>query len=134
VAGVLALAAATAAYYGMDSVLRHEAFSLMWYQLRFWWAASAVLGLVLGAVGSRIGRPGLTGLLAGLTVPIGAAVEAALLPHYPGGSAAAIALDWARLFIRAAAGTSAAVVLIQAAVTRRRRRPGYQGIPSGRCY
>ncbi|MFD1210425.1 hypothetical protein ACFQ36_00005, partial [Arthrobacter sp. GCM10027362] len=118
VAGVLALAAATTAYYGMDAFLRQAAFAGFWHELRFWWAACTVLGLVLGAVGSRIGRPRLTGLLAGLTVPVGAAVEAALLPHYPEGSAAGAAVEWARLFIWAAAGTAAAAVLVRSFVIR----------------
>ncbi|MCG2622491.1 hypothetical protein LVY72_11255 [Arthrobacter sp. I2-34] len=100
----------------MDAVLRQTAFLGFWHELRFWWAPGMVLGLLLGAVGSRIGRPGLTGLLAGLTIPIGAAVEAALLPHYPAGSAAGAALDWARQAMWAAAGTAAVVVLIRAAV------------------
>jgi hypothetical protein len=121
VAGVLALAAATAAYYGTDAVLRQTAFLGFWHELHFWWAPNVVLGLLLGAIGSWIMRPGLTGLLAGLTVPVGAAVEAALLPRYPAGSEAGTALDWARLAIWAAAGTAAAVALVRAAVVRRRR-------------
>lgn len=120
VAGVLALAAATAAYYGADALLRQTAFLGFWHELHFWWAPNVVLGLLLGGIGSRIARPGLTGLLAGLTLPVGAAVEAALLPQYPVGSEAGTAVDWARLAIWAVAGTGAAAALLRAAVPRRR--------------
>lgn len=131
--GALALASATVAYYGMDAVLRQAPLMALWHEVRFWWAAKLVLGLVLGALGSRIGRPGLTGLMAGLMVPLGAAVEGALLPRYPAGSGAGAALDWARLATWAAAAAAAFVIIVQAAVVRRRLRPGHRCIPSGRC-
>ncbi|PLW71470.1 hypothetical protein GQS52_18920 [Streptomyces sp. SCUT-3] len=80
VAGVLALVAATAAYYATDSFARDEPFA--WYggEMLMWWAASVLFGSALGAVGAAVGRPGVIGLLAGLTVPVGAAVQMIILP------------------------------------------------------
>ncbi|MFD0902191.1 hypothetical protein [Actinomadura sediminis] len=74
-AGAGALVAATAAYYVLDPVLREEPFGLHAGELVYWAVASAVFGPLLGALGSRIGRPGPLGLLAGLVVPAGAALE-----------------------------------------------------------
>lgn len=78
-AGLLALLGATVAYYAMDSVLRSE--PVGWGGIQFWWWASLITGPVLGAIGSRIGHRGISGLLAGLTVPIGAATQMVVLPH-----------------------------------------------------
>ncbi|MGV9309556.1 hypothetical protein ACWDLG_39845 [Nonomuraea sp. NPDC003727] len=80
VAGVLALIAATAAYYCLDSVLRDEPLSWYWPETVRWWVASVLFGTPLGAVGASIRRPGLAGLLAKLTVPVGAAVQMVVLP------------------------------------------------------
>ncbi|QFG24136.1 DUF6518 family protein [Actinomadura sp. WMMB 499] len=74
-AGAAALLAATAAYYVLDPVLRQEPFGMHAGALLFWGIAAAVAGPPLGALGSRIGRPGPVGLLAGLVVPAGAALE-----------------------------------------------------------
>ncbi|NKX54492.1 hypothetical protein [Arthrobacter mobilis] len=132
-AGVLALVAATAAYYGMDSLLYRVPLGALWRELRLGWAPMVFFGVVLGTVGSRIGRPGLAGLLAGLMVPVGAAVEAALLPRYPDGSDAGAALEWVRLLIWAAAGLASYVVLVAAAVFRWRRKPGRPKLPPDSC-
>ncbi|MET9342752.1 hypothetical protein [Nonomuraea sp. NPDC003804] len=80
VAGVLTLIAATAAYYCLDSVLRDEPLSWYWPETVRWWVASVLFGTPLGAVGASIRRPGLAGLLAKLTVPVGAAVQMVVLP------------------------------------------------------
>ncbi|MFI1279252.1 MULTISPECIES: hypothetical protein [unclassified Streptomyces] len=81
--GALALIAATAAYYVMDSSIRGE--PLAWYEseLTLWWAASVLFGTALGAVGAAIRRPGTAGLLAALTVPVGAAAQMLLMPPRP---------------------------------------------------
>jgi len=122
VAGVVALIAMTTAYYGMDSVLLREPFALYWYEMRVWWLASLVFGPILGAVGGRIGSPGVIGLIAGLTVPVGAAVEMIWLPRWdtPGGDAA---LDWMRLIVLAAAAVSACIVVGRFLVAARHRQP-----------
>ena len=74
-AAVSTLLAATTAYYGMDSVLRQETPAVYWNEMLRWWSTSVVLGPALGVVGASIGRPGVIGLLAGLTLPVGATVE-----------------------------------------------------------
>ncbi|MFI6060966.1 hypothetical protein [Streptomyces sp. NPDC051286] len=77
-AGALALIAATGAYYVTDA--------LVWgagTEMIRWWVVGLPFGLVLGAVGAAIRRPGLTGLLAALTVPVGAAVQMVVLPPGP---------------------------------------------------
>ncbi|WP_051838105.1 hypothetical protein [Streptomyces sp. NRRL F-2580] len=81
--GALALISATAAYYVTDAFARDE--PLAWYEsdLALWWAASVLFGTVLGVVGAVIRRPGPIGLLAALTVPVGAAVQMILMPPRP---------------------------------------------------
>ncbi|MEU9851232.1 hypothetical protein [Streptomyces sp. NPDC047985] len=83
VAGALALVAATAAYYPMDALVRDEPLALYWPELLTWWLASVLFGPVLGVVGAAIERPGVTGLLAGLTVPVGGAAQMIVLPPRP---------------------------------------------------
>ncbi|MFC7011593.1 hypothetical protein ACFQMH_07670 [Streptomyces viridiviolaceus] len=46
-------------------------------------AVGLPLGLLLGAVGATIRRPGAVGLLAALTVPVGAALQMVVLPPQP---------------------------------------------------
>ena len=118
-AGVLALLTMTTAYYGADSVLRREAFSMYLAELQFWAVAALLLGSVLGFVGASTGRPGVVGLLAGLTVPVGAAVEMFWLPRWPTGPTAPPALDEVRIGVLAVAALAAAVVIAAHA-----RRPG----------
>lgn len=123
VAGALALVAATAAYYGTDAALRQEPFASYRDEMRAWWLAGVVLGSALGAVGASIRRPGVVGLVAGLTVPVGAAVEMAWLPRWPGGADADPALGWARLLVWAAAAAIAGGVVARFLLAARRRRP-----------
>src|SRR5690606_27075548 len=73
IAGPLALIAATAAYFVMDSVLRGD--PLLQFEVLVWWVASLIFGAPLGVIGAGIRRPGAIGLLAALTVPIGATVQ-----------------------------------------------------------
>ncbi|MFE1406043.1 hypothetical protein ACFW5D_20730 [Streptomyces sp. NPDC058770] len=77
-AGALALFAATGAYYATDAFAMGADTDLV-----RWWVAGLPLGLILGAVGAAIRRPGLIGLLAALTVPVGAAVQMVVLPPRP---------------------------------------------------
>ncbi|MEU0568164.1 hypothetical protein ABZ297_22660 [Nonomuraea sp. NPDC005983] len=118
--GVVALAAATAAYYSVDSLLRAE--PLAWYgrETLFWWLASLVLGSALGAVGASIARPGLIGLVAKLTVPVGAAVQMIFLP--PGfGPTVRSAAVWALVIVLVAAVTSTGVIVTRYVKERRPR-------------
>lgn len=76
--GALVLAAATAAYYVTDFIVGGENMTMS-----FWLGASLLIGPVLGVVGAAVRRPGLLGLFAALTVPVGAAVQMVLLPPRP---------------------------------------------------
>ena len=108
-AAVLALLAATTAYYGTHSVLRQEPFVWYWREmLLLWWPASVVLGPALGAVGASIGRPGVVGLLAGLTLPVGATAQTIWL-YEP--MVATPAEDCARVIVWVAAAAGAGVVI-----------------------
>ena len=83
-AGAMALMSATAAYYVMDSVLREESLAGYVGEVRYWLLASLTLGPLLGAAGASLVRAGVTGLLAGLIVPVGALVRpssCSLGPH-----------------------------------------------------
>ncbi|MER5989284.1 hypothetical protein [Streptomyces sp. NPDC001787] len=48
-----------------------------------WLLVGLPFGLVLGGVGAAIRRPGVVGLLAALTVPVGAVVQMVVLPPRP---------------------------------------------------
>lgn len=80
VAGVVTLLAATAAYYAVDTVVHDVPLGSYGLDTVFWWAASVVLGPILGAIGSCAGRPGAIGVLAKVTVPVGAAVQMVVRP------------------------------------------------------
>ncbi|MGW6982457.1 hypothetical protein ACWGE1_23960 [Streptomyces sp. NPDC054932] len=82
-AGASALIAATAAYYVMDAFVLDEPLAAFRSDLVLWWTASVLFGTVLGVVGAAIRRPGPIGLLAALTVPVGAALQMILLPPSP---------------------------------------------------
>ncbi|MEV8456682.1 hypothetical protein AB0467_29270 [Streptomyces sp. NPDC052095] len=76
--GALALFAATWAYYVTDAAVADAETDMV-----TWWVAGLPLGLLLGAVGSAVRRPGVAGLLAALTVPVGAAVQMVVMPPRP---------------------------------------------------
>ena len=117
VAGALTLLAATTSYYGVDSLLREEPLASYWGEMLLWWSASVVLGSALGAVGASIGRPGVIGLLAGLTVPVGAAVQTIWLPSSP--PAATPAETWARTIVLVAAAVGTGIVIARFAARSR---------------
>jgi hypothetical protein len=123
VSGVVALTAATTAYYGMDSIVRQE--PLAWYgpEMLRWWLASVVCGPALGAIGAYARRPGLVGLLAGLAIPVGAAVQMIVLPPAGGSPIETAPESWARLVVVGAASAAAAVVVARFVLVESRRRP-----------
>jgi hypothetical protein len=112
VAGVLALAVTTTAYYVTDSFLRHEPIGMYRHEMRYWWLAGVGFGSLLGGVGGLVRRPGVLGLLAGLTVPVGAAVEMAWLPRWDATSMPPT-LDAVRVVVWAAAALAAGLVLVR---------------------
>ncbi|MFD5749712.1 hypothetical protein [Streptomyces sp. NPDC127033] len=76
--GALALVAATVAYYVTDAFVSGAGTDMV-----TWLMVGLPFGLVLGVVGAAIRQPGLVGLLAALTVPMGAAVQMVVMPPRP---------------------------------------------------
>ncbi|WP_131737085.1 hypothetical protein [Actinomadura roseirufa] len=112
IAGVMALTAATAAYYRVDSYLLEEPFA--WHQglMVFWWTVGLVTGLVLGAVGAAARRTGTIGLLTGLTVPVGALLQMAVMPPGFGPTENPEAV-WALVIVCVGATAAAAFVFLR---------------------
>lgn len=81
--GALALIAASGAYYVTDALVLGDPLALYAPEMVVWSVASLLFGPVLGVVGAAIRLPGLIGLLAALTVPVGAAVQMVVLPPRP---------------------------------------------------
>ena len=120
-AGAVSLMSATASYYVMDSLLRDESLTGYLGETRYWWLASLTLGPPLGVVGAGLLRYGVIGLLAGLTVPVGALVQTVFLQ--PGlASSSREAADWALVIVSAAAVASISLVVARF-LTQRSRRP-----------
>ncbi|WP_433354528.1 hypothetical protein ACQP25_13010 [Microtetraspora malaysiensis] len=117
-AGALALLAATAAYSIVDTI--RSGGQLPWYESEplLWWVASVVLGAPLGAVGACVKRPGAIGLLARLTVPVGAAVQMAVLP--PGRNEVVQTIG--KTVVWTAAAVSIGFIVVRFLLVERRRR------------
>ncbi|MFF4774261.1 hypothetical protein ACFY05_15500 [Microtetraspora fusca] len=117
-AGALALLAATAAYSIVDTI--RSGGQLPWYTSEppLWWVASVVFGAPLGAVGACVKRPGAIGLLARLTVPVGAAVQMVVLP--PGRNEVVQAIG--RTVVWTAAAVSVGFIVVRFLLVERRRR------------
>ncbi len=114
---------ATAAYFVTESILLEglEWISAgLWYEMYIWWLVSVVFGLPLGVVGAAIRHPGIIGLVAGLTVPVGATVQMIWLSGAP--PEADPALDLARMIVWAAAAAGAGVVLVRFGASAKGRR------------
>ncbi|MEU1459040.1 DUF6518 family protein [Streptomyces avermitilis] len=73
--GLLALVAATVSYYVTDLYLWDAGTDMI-----AWLVVGVPLGLILGTVGALARQPGMTGLIAALIVPIGAAAQMVVLP------------------------------------------------------
>ncbi|MEU1417903.1 hypothetical protein [Streptomyces sp. NPDC005731] len=103
--GAAALTAATVSYYVMDAYVWDAGTDMV-----VWLVVGVPLGLVLGAVGALVRRPGLTGLFAALVVPVGAAVQMVVIPPGEGLIDARLATTAAGI-VWAAAALSAAWAL-----------------------
>ncbi|WP_051467777.1 DUF6518 family protein [Actinomadura oligospora] len=77
-AGALSLIAATTTYSMVDAVRG----AVHWYESEpvFWYLASVVFGIPLGLAGVWTRRPTVVGLLARLTVPVGALMQMVVVP------------------------------------------------------
>ena len=118
-AGAVSLMAATIAYFVMDSLLREDSLAGYVGEARYWLLASLTLGPLLGAVGASLVRVGVTGLLAGLFVPLGALVQSLFLQ--PGlASSSRPAAGWALVIVSAAAVACISLVVARFALQRRR--------------
>ena len=117
-AGAVALLAATAAYSVVDTIRGGGPLS-SWYESEpiVWWFASVVFGAPLGAVGACIPRPGVIGLVARLTVPVGAAVQMIVLA--PGRNAVITSIG--QTVVWTASAVSIAFILTRFLQVERRR-------------
>ena len=107
--GAVALIAATLVYYLAEWLFVDQ--PLSWgFVTRYWFTASVVLGLPLGAVGATIRRRGLIGVLAALVVPVGAALNMVVLPP----PAESLMATPVRLTVWACAAAAAVIVLVRA--------------------
>lgn len=118
VGGVISLAAATTVYYAVDALLRQEPFIGYLSEMWIWWLASLLLGSALGTIGASIKRPGVVGLLAGLTVPVAAAVQMVVLPPGLDGAILHPEAVWARWIVWTTAALGSAVVIVHHSRTR----------------
>ncbi len=112
-AGCVALLAATVVYDRLEALFQDGTGG--GWRLQHWLVLGVVLGLPLGAVGATIRRPGPVGVLAGLVVPIGAALNVVVLPP-PRESFVAVQVA---ITVWGAATTAAVMLLIRAARVRR---------------
>lgn len=118
-AGALALLAATAAYSVMETMRNGGPLS-SWYETEplVWWVTSVLFGAPLGAVGACVKRPGVTGLLARLTVPIGAAVQ--MVVFLPGRNE--VIANIGKTVVWVAAAVSIGFIVVRFFLVERRRR------------
>ncbi|MCD0451889.1 hypothetical protein LO762_22205 [Actinocorallia sp. API 0066] len=117
-AGAISLLVAVAAYSLADA-LRDGGITSSWYESEapLWWIAAVVLGGPLGAVGARARDGGVIGLLARLTVPVGAALQMVVLP--PGRNAVVTTIGQTVVGVAALVAAALAV----ASFRRDRRAP-----------
>ncbi|MFB6784974.1 hypothetical protein ACFCX0_49150 [Streptomyces sp. NPDC056352] len=81
--GALTLILASVAYYVTDAFVLGTPLAFFATETIVWSTVGLLFGSVLGVVGAAIRRPGLIGLLAALTVPVGAAAQMVVLPPRP---------------------------------------------------
>lgn len=114
-----ALLAATAAYSIGESIA--DGGQSPWFdaEVLAWGIAGIVLGAPLGAIGACVRRSGVIGLLARLTVPVGAAVQMVVLP--PGRNEVVQAIG--KTIVWTAAAVSIAIIVAHFLFAERRRRP-----------
>ncbi|WP_152628429.1 hypothetical protein [Streptacidiphilus neutrinimicus] len=118
-AGAVALLGATMEYYVFKSwpLWGGDGSFVLDSRVIFWGGASLLTGPPLGMIGARMRRPGVLGLIAGLVVPAGAALQMIYLPPVTNvsifdGSAFPEA-TWARWVVWAAAACGGAYVIVR---------------------
>ncbi|WP_049821353.1 DUF6518 family protein [Kineococcus radiotolerans] len=109
VAGWVSVSAAVVAYYVSDSLVRDEPFSYYTAEMVLWLAACLLLCAPLGLSGAWSRRRDRWGLVAGLVVPLGAAVQMAVLPPGLDGVIVYPQAVWARWTVWVVAAAAAAV-------------------------
>jgi len=128
-AGAVGLIVATVAYYTADLAFGIEVY---WPTVGYWLLRAVVFGLPLGVAGALARRPGVVGLLAGLILPLGAAMNMVVFPLRSGLAGESSAAGWAQLSVWVAAITGAALVVLRFVRARRIApvsvgRPGKNG-------
>jgi hypothetical protein len=117
-AGAVGLIAATVAYYSTDLLFGLDAY---WPAVSYWLLRAVVFGLPLGMAGALARRPGVVGLFAALTVPLGAAMNMVVFPLRSGLPGESSAAGWAQFSVWVAALTCAALFILR--FLRARRPP-----------
>jgi hypothetical protein len=118
IVGAAGLSTATVSYYVTDLLFGIDD----WPAVGYWLIRAVVLGPPLGVAGALARRPGLTGLLAGLTVPVGAALSLLLFPLGSGRPGESSAVVYAELSVWATAAAGAAAVTLRFVRTSPRLR------------
>jgi hypothetical protein len=121
-AGVLVLISATAAYFGVDAMLRDEPLASYRPEILRWSVASALAGPILGLVGVLARRPTAPGHFARLAIPVGATLQLLALPRAAGSGVANPAVTSARLLVLTAAAVAVGAIIARFLLDERRRR------------
>ena len=119
VAGATGLLMATVFYYVTDLLFDIDG---DWPTAGYWVIRAVVLGPPLGVAGALARRPGTLGFLAGLTVPVGAALNMLVFPPGSGVPGESSATAYAELSVWTAAAVGAAALTLRLVRTRRRLR------------
>lgn len=117
--GAVGLIAATVAYYSTDLLFGIDTYLPT---VGYWAVRAVVFGLPLGLAGAVARRPGWLGLLAALTIPVGAAMNMVVFPLRSGLPGESSAAGWAQGTVWAVAGAGAAAVVLRF-VRARQSRP-----------
>ncbi|PRY12542.1 hypothetical protein CLV37_110102 [Kineococcus rhizosphaerae] len=110
-AGWVSVSGAVLAYYLTDAQVRGESFSSYVGEVLLWLAACVLLCAPLGLVGACARRRDARGLVAGLVVPVGAAVQMVVLAPGLEGAIVYPQAVWARWTVWVAAAVGVVLLL-----------------------